>query len=107
MIVLARRARVPPTLGIWPRDGVVRVDLERGRVGFPGVAEHGRVAPSIVHDRVDYAGPMIDGRTVQEIDPRGRSAAEIRELWEFLKAQIANSTKARKTNSTKAQKAVV
>jgi chromosome partitioning protein len=40
---------------------------------------------------------MIDGRTVQEIDPRGRSSAEMAELWEFLKAQMANSTKARKS----------
>jgi chromosome partitioning protein len=54
------------------------------------------VAPAIVHDRVDYAGSMIDGRTVQEIDPRGRSAAEMAELWEFLKVQMANSTKERK-----------
>jgi chromosome partitioning protein len=60
------------------------------------LSEHGKVAPVIVHDRVDYAGSMIDGRTVQEIDPKGRSAAEMAELWEFLKAQMANSTKARK-----------
>jgi chromosome partitioning protein len=59
------------------------------------LSEHGKVAPVIVHDRVDYAGSMIDGRTVQEIDPKGRSAAEMAELWAFLKAQMANSTKAR------------
>ena len=58
------------------------------------LSEHGTVAPAIVHDRVDYAGSMIDGRTVQEIDPKGRSAAEMAELWEFLKAQLAKSTKA-------------
>ena len=60
------------------------------------LSEHGKVAPAIVHDRVDYAGSMIDGRTVQEIDPKGRSAAEMAELWEFLKEQMTNSTKARK-----------
>ena len=60
------------------------------------LSEHGKVAPVIVHDRVDYAGSMIDGRAVQEIDPKGRSAAEMAELWAFLKAQMANSTKARK-----------
>ena len=54
------------------------------------------VAPAIVHDRVDYAGSMIDGRTVQETDPKGRSAAEMAELWDFVKAQMAKSTKARK-----------
>jgi chromosome partitioning protein len=59
------------------------------------LSEHGKVAPAIVHDRVDYAGSMIDGRTVQEIDPKGRSAAEMAELWAFLKAQMANSTKTR------------
>ena len=59
------------------------------------LSEHGTVASAIVHDRVDYAGSMIDGRTVQESDAKGRSAAEIAELWKFVKAQIAKSTKAR------------
>lgn len=59
------------------------------------LSEHGAVAPAIVHDRVDYAGSMIDGRTVQETDGKGRSAAEIGALWNFVKAQIAKSTKAR------------
>ena len=59
------------------------------------LSEHGTVAPSIVHDRVDYAGSMIDGRTVQETDQKGRSAAEMAELWRFVKAQMAKSTKAR------------
>ena len=59
------------------------------------LSEHGAVAPSIVHDRVDFASSMIDGRTVQEIDPKGRSAAEMTELWEFVQAQMAKSTKAR------------
>jgi chromosome partitioning protein len=57
------------------------------------LSQHGTVAPAM-HDRVDYAGSMIDGRTVGEIDPRGRSAAEMAELWEFLKAQMPESTKA-------------
>ena len=61
------------------------------------LSEHGAVAPAIVHDRVDFASSMIDGRTVQEIDPKGRSAAEMAELWGFVKAQMAKSTKARKT----------
>ena len=60
------------------------------------LSEHGVVAPAIVHDRVDYAGSMIDGRTVQETDQKGRSAAEMAELWRFVKAQMAKSTKARK-----------
>ena len=60
------------------------------------LSEHGIVAPAIVHDRVDYAGSMIDGRTVRETDPKGKSAAEMADLWKFVKAQLAKSTKARK-----------
>lgn len=61
------------------------------------LSEHGAVAPAIVHDRVDFASSMIDGRTVQEIDGKSRSAAEMAALWQFVKAQMAKSTKARKT----------
>jgi chromosome partitioning protein len=49
-----------------------------------------------MHDRVDYAGSMIDGRTVQETDGKGKSAAEMTELWSFVQGRIAKSTKARK-----------
>lgn len=59
------------------------------------LSEHGVVASSVVHDRVDYAASMIDGRTVLEIDPRGKSAAEAVELWGFVKARINESKKKR------------
>ena len=59
------------------------------------LSQHGVVAPAIIHDRVDYASSMIDGRTVQEIDPRSRSAAEVIELWTFVKARMNESKKAR------------
>ena len=59
------------------------------------LSEHGAVAPAIVHDRVDYAGSMIDGRTVQETDGRGRSSKEISESGLFVKARLAKSTKTR------------
>jgi chromosome partitioning protein len=58
------------------------------------LSEHGIVAPAVIHDRVDYAGSMIDGRTVQETDRKGRSAAEMVELWSFVKARLTKSTKA-------------
>jgi chromosome partitioning protein len=60
------------------------------------LSAHGAVAPAIIHDRVDYAASMIDGRTVQETDPKGRSAAEIAELWKFVQERLHGSTKARK-----------
>ena len=35
------------------------------------LSEHGVVSPAVVHDRVDYAASMTDGRTVLETDNRG------------------------------------
>ena len=37
-----------------------------------------------LYHRVDYAASMIDGRTVMETDPEGRSASEIKELWAYI-----------------------
>jgi chromosome partitioning protein len=60
------------------------------------LSEHGIVAPAIVADRVDFAASMIDGRTVLEVDAKGRSASEIGELWLFVKKRINDKQKARK-----------
>lgn len=60
------------------------------------LSEHGVVAPAIVSDRVDFAASMIDGRTVLEVDPKGKSAGEMLELWKFVKAKSEESTKKRK-----------
>jgi chromosome partitioning protein len=61
------------------------------------LSEHGRVAPIIMGDRVDYAASMTDGRTVVETDPRGRSAGEMADLWKFVLDRMNDSTKSRKT----------
>ena len=54
------------------------------------LSQFGRVALEIVHARVDYAGSMTDGRTVQEIDAGGKAAQEMRNLWTYVKAQLRN-----------------
>lgn len=59
------------------------------------LSEHGRVAPAIMHDRVGYAGSMVDGRTVLETEPRGPAAAEMTTLWLFTKARLNETTKGR------------
>lgn len=64
------------------------------------LSAHGVVSPAVMHDRIDYAASMIDGQTVQETDPKGRSAAEMKELWDFVQARMNESTKARKAKST-------
>ena len=48
------------------------------------LSQHGTVAPTTVHHRVDFAASMIDGRTVMEIDPFCKSSLEISALWEYL-----------------------
>jgi chromosome partitioning protein len=53
------------------------------------LSEHGRVAPIILYQRTDYAASMIDGRTVMETVPTGRSTQEITELWKYVYAQVS------------------
>ena len=48
------------------------------------LSQHGTVAPITVHQRTEFAASMIDGRTVMEVNPAGRSAAEIEQLWSYI-----------------------
>jgi chromosome partitioning protein len=53
------------------------------------LSQHGTVAPVTVHNRLDFAASMIDGRTVMEVDPTGKSATEIAQLWDYLASRLA------------------
>ncbi len=44
------------------------------------LSQHGPVG-AILHQRTDYAASMTDGRVAGELDPTGRSAEEITQLW--------------------------
>ncbi len=48
------------------------------------LSQHGTVAPITIHQRTDFAASMIDGRTVMEVDPKGKSAAEVAQLWTYI-----------------------
>ena len=52
------------------------------------LSQHGTVAPTILHHRTDFAASMIDGRTVMEVDPGGRSAVEVEQLWSFVSDRL-------------------
>jgi chromosome partitioning protein len=52
------------------------------------LSQHGTVAPVTIHHRTDYASSMIDGRTVMECDPTGKSATEIRDLWRYISDRL-------------------
>ena len=59
------------------------------------LSQHGTVAPSFVQHRGDFASSMIDGRTVQELAPSGRSAKEIGLLWDYLAGQLDKQARRR------------
>jgi chromosome partitioning protein len=46
------------------------------------------VAPVTLHHRTDFAASMIDGRTVMEVDPNGRSANEVTQLWSYVSDRL-------------------
>ena len=52
------------------------------------LSQHGTVAPVTLHHRTDFAASMIDGRTVMEVDPRGRSSQEVQELWTYISDRL-------------------
>ena len=57
------------------------------------LAEHGKVAPATIHQRVDFAASMVDGRTVSELAPESPSAREIALLWEYVLTQLRKYAK--------------
>jgi chromosome partitioning protein len=62
------------------------------------LAQHGTVAPAIIHQRADFASSMIHGRTVMELGRRSRSASEIAELWDYLNDRV--NTRIHRTSFT-------
>jgi chromosome partitioning protein len=52
------------------------------------LSQHGTVAPVTVYNRTDFAASMIDGRTVMEIEPDGKSAEEIKGLWDYIQLRL-------------------
>jgi chromosome partitioning protein len=48
------------------------------------LSQHAPVCTTIIHQRIDFSMSMLDGRTVQETDPEGKSAQEIKALWAYI-----------------------
>lgn len=53
------------------------------------LSQYGMLAPVIVHQRVDFAASMIDGRTVMELPGKSRSAEEVSDLWRYLNGRLS------------------
>ena len=53
------------------------------------VAVHGlELAPVPIHQRAAYAHSLIDGRVAMEFEPKGKAAAEITQLYDWLEKQL-------------------
>ena len=52
------------------------------------LSQHGTVAPVTVHQRIDFATSMINGKTVMEMNPESKSAAEISGLWDYIATRL-------------------
>ena len=65
------------------------------------LAEHGRVAPVKIHQRVNFAASMTDGRTVCEVDPDSRAASEIEELWTYVHRLTLSPVKKKNSDGRK------
>ena len=60
------------------------------------LSQHGTVAPSIIHQRTDFATSMINGGTVMESRPECPSATEIAELWQYIFSRLAKMERHRR-----------
>lgn len=70
---------------------VVNAATPKAKITFEAaiaLSQHGTVAPVTLHHRTDFAASMIDGRTVMEVDPKGKSAGEVRELWTYISDRL-------------------
>lgn len=84
-VALVERAGKPLVFVVNGANPQARITAEAA----VALSQYGTVAPVTAHQRVDFAASMIDGRTVGELDPNGKSAAEMAELWRYLNDRLA------------------
>jgi chromosome partitioning protein len=94
---LVRGSGVPFVFVLTQAKANTRITVQT----LAALSEHGQVFPSIVHDRVDYASAMTDGRTAQELSPNGPCAAEMAELWLSTRKRLGELAKLSETPSEK------
>jgi len=92
-VALARDARRPFAFVVTQ----ARAGTHLAADAVAALGAHGPVAPVFLQARQDYAASMVDGRTAQEADPKGRSAAEVAALWDFVKSCFPANPKGRKS----------
>ena len=75
---------------------VVNAAIPRTHIALDAVralAQHGKVAPVTLHNRIDFATSMVDGRTAGELNAKSRSAGEVTELWIYVNNQLRRNAR--------------
>jgi chromosome partitioning protein len=89
---------VGPTLDMIEAAGrnfvfIVSQAKKRTRLALetvPALAQHGKVSPVVIHDRVEFPTAALDGRGVVEVgDGDGAAATEVNELVTYLRKQLS------------------
>lgn len=70
---------------------VSRSRTERVREEFEDAGH--AIAPNGIAHRLVFQDAIGHGMTVQELEPHGQAATEIRQLWRWLREQLRNETK--------------
>ena len=52
------------------------------------LAKHGKLAPTVIHDRTDFPTAAITGRAVTEIEPETTAGREVKEVLEYVLTQL-------------------
>lgn len=52
------------------------------------LAKHGKLAPTVIHDRTDFPTAAITGRAVTEIEPETIAAREVKEVLGYVLTQL-------------------
>jgi chromosome partitioning protein len=60
------------------------------------LSKFGEVAPTFVADRTAYAAAMTDGRTAQELQPKGPAGQEMAALWKNIKSVLPATARKKK-----------
>ena len=93
---LVKQASTPFVFVLTQAKGNARITVQT----LAALSEHGQVLQSVIHDRVDYAASMTDGRTALEIRPSGPAAAEVAALWGFTRVRLEELANLSETANT-------
>ena len=93
---LVKQAGTPFVFVLTQAKGNAQITVQT----LAALSEHGQVLQSVIHDRVDYAASMTDGRTALEIRPSGPAAAEVAALWGFTRVHLEELANLSETANT-------